>query len=203
MKKLVAAVLMSALIAQAADMLVVKEEAMVQQESPSAVGTVLDDTLRASSQPEGSGKIIYAKFDASGLDYKIGDITSFEGFALKSKYPRSASIFLLAGDGSNDWKPETITWNTAPGNDASSGRKLLGNNTKIGTFPAPEKGNNQTVACEWDSDAAKKAVITALNTGDRIVTFVIIRPTTKGCKFASLKNMGKKAHPLRMTVAAE
>ena len=177
--------------------LVVADEAVVQEQSPRDPVRV-GDVLRTATEQQGAAEKIYLKFDASGLDFQIADISGFEGYALRTKYPRGASVFLIIGDDSTDWSQSTITWDNAPGNQA--GRALTDRGVKIGTFPPPGEKESQTVALEWESEGTRKQVVEALNSGNRCVTIAVIRPTTKNCQFSSLKNMDRSAHPFRMKV---
>jgi len=201
MKKIiVAVVLISVAMCQAKEVLVVSGEANISQETPQAV-VVVGDVLRAAKDPAGAAQKIYLKFDASGLKSDVVKIEAFAGFAMKVKYPRSAAAFLITGEGASDWTPETITWDNAPGNNPSSANGFLQDRAvQLGNFPVLEKGVSKTVELEWASDDAKNALVEALNTGNRQVTIVVVRPTTKACKFASLKNMEREAHPFELTV---
>lgn len=199
-KAMMAAVLISTAMCQAGEVLVVSAEANISQKTAQVV-SVVGDTLCAVKDPAGSAQKIYLKFDASGLKSDVVKVDGFAGFAVKMKYPRSATAFLIVGEGAADWAPETITWGNAPGNNPASGKGFLpGRAVQLGAFPVLERGVSKTVELEWGSDAAKNALIEALNTGNRQATVVMVRPTTKACKFASLKNMERGAHPFELTV---
>lgn len=188
-----------AVVCRSEEKLLVREEAVIQQQNPrgnARAGAV----LRAARDPEGSGEKIYLKFDASEMNSVIEDIVAFEGFILATKFPRSASAYFITGDGADEWAQDTITWDNAPGNDKSSGGKLLSSGSFLGSFPPPEKDAGRTVALKWNSDDAKKLLIAALNTGDRVATIAILRSTEKDVRFASRKNTDRGAHSFQMNV---
>lgn len=207
MKKEIMGVLLmigiTAMAVKAAEVLSVCEEAVIQQQNPDSAGSV-GDSLRAAKEPEGAGEKIYLKFDASALSSQISDIESFEGFSMETKYPRGASVFLLPDDKADEWTSGSITWNTAFGNEkASGGTMSSGKSVMIGSFPAITPGTSQTVALEWSADSARRAVVKALNSGNRIVTLVVVRPTTKISLYASSKNMTRDAHPFVLKLKTE
>jgi hypothetical protein len=147
----------------------------------------------------------YLKFDASSLGYSITDITSFTGVSLNTSYPRQGNFYLITGTGADSWDQSTITWNNAPGNDTSSVSEFLNNATftsiLIGQNELAAAGSPESVDFSWVNQTAKDAVITELNTGDRIATIAFSRNSTRSLNIASLENSTYDAY--NMTVVPE
>ncbi len=135
----------------------------------------------------------YMKFDGSGLD-TITDISSFTMYYNYGFY-RQASFYLIEdADGGGDtdgWienGPEGITWNNSPANN-TSGSGFIDDATYDVTYIGMNDDAGaaySVVGFDWDSAAAKNAVINALNTGNRVATIAISRSSTnRWAQFAS------------------
>lgn len=148
--------------------------------------------------------VSYVKFDASGLSGIITNIVSIEAFARSASNPRGASVYLLTNAvGMSTWSEDTITWNNAPGNDLSSQYPLSDESLKIGSLDKPAASTSETVAFSFDdgtNGVLQHVLMDVLNTGDRIATLVLVRPTDRYQSYASLENTETGSHPVRMTV---
>ncbi len=148
-----------------------------------------------------SGYKAYIQFDVSQYAGTVLGIDNFQ-FNFNGAYPRPASVYLITGEGADDWNETTITWNNAPGNDTASSAFFLNNavftSTLIGSVVQPALAGISTVGFVWDSEAAKTAVINQLNTGDRKVTMGISRNSTSQFAQYACKEQAPTYHPIRM-----
>jgi hypothetical protein len=102
---------------------------------------------------------------------------------------RQVTFYLITGSDANNWDESVITWNNAPGNDkAKLGTKIstfLNNGKYTSTLIGYSALGQGEVGFAWEA-GAKEAVIRELNSGDRKITFGLVRPGVTGdAQFAS------------------
>jgi len=143
---------------------------------------------------------VYIQFDVSQYAGTVLDINNFQ-FNFNAAYARNAQAYLITGEGADNWDETTITWNNAPGNDTASPAFFLNSggftSTLIGSTEGTVAGN-VTVGFIWQDQAAKDAVIAALNTGDRKVTIAFGRNSTSRFAQYACKELMPTYHPIRM-----
>ncbi|MFI4911572.1 MAG: DNRLRE domain-containing protein [Sedimentisphaeraceae bacterium JB056] len=142
----------------------------------------------------------YIQFDFSQYAGTVLSIANLE-FNFNASYARNAQIYLITGDGADDWDESTITWNNAPGNDTSSTAYYLNDATftatLLGSIEQPASGGSSTVGFLWDNEALKTNLINELNTGDRKATLAFSRnSTSRFAQYACKENVGY--HPVRI-----
>lgn len=127
----------------------------------------------------------YVQFSASGC----GVITNISSLSMVSthQYGRAATFYLISGSNADNWLENQITWSNAPGNDTASDTAFLNS----AAYTSLSIGHNEAVTQNtpseliWDSQSAKDAVISALNTGDRKITIAFCRTGDRQVNIAS------------------
>lgn len=147
----------------------------------------------------------YLRFDASNLP-KVVDIESLD-VVFSGKRGRSGRYFMLTGPEANQWEEGTITWNNAPGNNPAENLDgFTGTSglvvTEIGRHSGQPNilGQVELGTKDLSAEAAKKALIEALNSGERKVT-IVFRHTGSRAYGISSKESNKQPATLNLVVA--
>lgn len=192
-------------VAQAA-VLVTTVDSTIKQVNPTTnFGS--DTTLVGvgNAAASGSWQKSYILFDASGLTGQT--LTSVSGLTMvyTPASNRSGTFYLITGAGANSWTETGITWNNAPANDTASGIGFSGAGFTATTLGSAT-GNGSVVPITLSiSGAAETALLSALNTGDRMATiaFAHVSSSNTFTVYSSDFNSGASSPYLTYTAVPE
>jgi hypothetical protein len=176
-KAFTAAALLTATTAPAATMeLPCTDDAYIVESSPADnFGTEASLIVYGGPDESAVANKIYLRFDASSVEGVITD-AKLE-LVHEGKRRRCAGVFLVEGAGSAAWNEKEITWNNAPGNDLDSNFSLDGGEagliSEIGSICGADMF--ETSQLEATVSGGIEKLIQALNSGDRVVTLVIVQ----------------------------
>ena len=136
----------------------------------------------------------YIQFDASGG----GRVESIDELKMVStyQYACSAQFYLITGTNGVEWSESGITWSNAPGNDMGSAYTFTSNAAYLGYSQAVAQYSPAKLI--WDSEAAKDAVLNALNGGTRKATIAFSRNGDRLVSIASRENGAYEAMHLNV-----
>lgn len=159
----------------------------------------LPELIAASIAESADRRIIYLKFDASALP-PISQIETIEAYAMPLRRPRGVEVYLkYAREGTPQWTETAITWKNAPLNDLSLHRLSENEILHLGSFSPLEPHTVGTVQLEWANETVLPTKLRdALNSGNRVVTLILVRPTDRFAAYASRENTAPAAHPIRI-----
>jgi len=171
------------------------------------------DTLIARDANGGEREVlkIYMRFDARGLP-RFASLDAFT-FSYATGRARSATFYLLEGEGADDWSESALTWNNAPANNPSVngdfGQEVVADPRLRGQAVreiAAFTGNPHTVMevplytqSQNGIDAAQ-LLLDALNNGNRQATIIVRHGGTRFFSVASRESADWEPPLLKLSV---